>query len=567
MTDVNIIGNDFQALTRKYKDMGDGSYAEVVYSTGGSSTGISARLLTEQFVEQTRAFLEWCNANSATPYIGEIGWPSEKLKPGQGAGWNSLGESFYNMIDSYNAHATYFSANKMRVGDNIRAYSSSTVTVLNTPGGTLDTKESQASVVEAHPGSATIWRGVNMFDPATKGANVRVNGAATTFYFGNAGILNTDYEYPTQADFQYLYNQGHRLFRIPVFLERLLTAASSVLVASELTAINAAVAACVAVGGKVILDCHNFGQVGISSLVVQIAGGGGYAQSDLVDFWTKMSTAFKANAGVLGYGIMNEPWAGASYGLYTLYVQACIAAIRANADTKVISVPTINFQLPGSPANPYTDSASNLWHEMHFYADQTGGNYVQSLAGLEAQVKAQVSSADGRTGTFSTVSHVVEETVSRLIGGSSTTLVSGTLYLSYFTAVGTVARTNIYTRTRATGSAGLTLARIGLYLVNADDSLVLLQGTVSDTTLWNSTFAAYNKAITSTPLVAGQRYAIGVLAVGTTMPILNGAVGGVDLDMTPRLTAQIAAQADLPSTLATGALAATANGLIYSRVT
>lgn len=41
MADVTVLGNDFQALPRKYKDMGDGTYAEVVAGTSTALTGIT----------------------------------------------------------------------------------------------------------------------------------------------------------------------------------------------------------------------------------------------------------------------------------------------------------------------------------------------------------------------------------------------------------------------------------------------------------------------------------------------------------------------------------------------
>lgn len=64
-----------------------------------------------------------------------------------------------------------------------------------------------------------------------------------------------------------------------------------------------------------------FGQVGAGDALVHgIGADGTFTKSALIDFWTKMSTAFKSNATVVAYGLMNEPWAGGSYGNYKDYL-------------------------------------------------------------------------------------------------------------------------------------------------------------------------------------------------------------------------------------------------------
>ena len=64
--------------------------------------------------------------------------------------------------------------------------------------------------------------------------------------------------------------------------------------------------------------------------------------------WTNLSTAFKANAGVAGYGLMNEPVGMAGPVAWEQASQAAVTAIRNNGDTKLVLVP--GLQLVGRPA-------------------------------------------------------------------------------------------------------------------------------------------------------------------------------------------------------------------------
>jgi hypothetical protein len=157
------------------------------------------------------------------------------------------------------------------------------------------------------------------------------------------------------------------------------------------------------------------------------------------------------------------------------------------------------------------------------------------------------------------------ETISRLFGmHDSAALLSGQLALTYFTARKSTTVTSIKTRNRGTAAVGLTLARVALYSVDpSTGNLTLLAASTSDTSMWTGAFAVYTKTIASTPLTAGQRYAVGVLAVGTpTMPTLycwgtNGS--GLDFDLQPRPAALLSSQTDIPSTITDSSLTVGAN--------
>lgn len=147
-----------------------------------------------------------------------------------------------------------------------------------------------------------------------------------------------------------------------------------------------------------------------------------------------------------------------------------------------------------------------------------------------------------------------EETLQRpaVTGTAQTT--SGWLLLTYFTARAATIATNVSLSTSGTAAAAApTLARIGLYLVNADNTMKLVASTANDTTLFGTTFTTYTKAF-STPytLIPGQRYAVGVVVVSAMLvPTFAGAGPSVSAMalVAPRLAGYLAGQSDLPSTV------------------
>jgi hypothetical protein len=144
-----------------------------------------------------------------------------------------------------------------------------------------------------------------------------------------------------------------------------------------------------------------------------------------------------------------------------------------------------------------------------------------------------------------------EETLDRLLLTGNLALTSGALDLSYFTVRKSEDVTRILSVTRGTAASGLTLARMGLYAVADDESLTLLGGTVNDTSLWAGTFTEYVRTIPTSGKTRGRRYAVGLLAVGTTMPTLYGAgLNGAIATTAPRLTARLPSQTNLPATIA-----------------
>jgi hypothetical protein len=159
-----------------------------------------------------------------------------------------------------------------------------------------------------------------------------------------------------------------------------------------------------------------------------------------------------------------------------------------------------------------------------------------------------------------------EETLSaEFIAVSTISLSSQSLRLTYFTARRSETTTQVRVPSGGTAAAATpTLARIGLYLIATDGGATLVASTTTDTALFAAANTTYTKSW-STPYakVAGLRYALGVLVVtGVAAPTLNGTgiattPMGAALALSPRRAAQLAGQADLPSTYTDASLAAT----------
>lgn len=152
------------------------------------------------------------------------------------------------------------------------------------------------------------------------------------------------------------------------------------------------------------------------------------------------------------------------------------------------------------------------------------------------------------------------DSIARTDAQASITLTSQTMLLGYFTPEVAFTATNLLVCASTTQSATITLGRMGLYSVDGSGNLTLLQGTTNDTALLGTGSTVYTKAITSTALTRGSRYAVGLLMVGTTAGSVRGASGVAALtSLSPRTAAAVTGQSDLPSSVAVGSLTTSGN--------
>ena len=161
----------------------------------------------------------------------------------------------------------------------------------------------------------------------------------------------------------------------------------------------------------------------------------------------------------------------------------------------------------------------------------------------------------------SDISYTSGESVgNRLYSSGGASLISGAAIFNYFTAQRTETVGFVTTFTGSPAGATLTYAAVGVYSVDGSGNLTkIFDSGDLHATLWASTFATYNTALTSTfTKVAGTKYAVAMLATTSvgTMPQLSsyGPPGAIINSVTPVLQQGITGQATLPASVPVGSL-------------
>lgn len=156
-----------------------------------------------------------------------------------------------------------------------------------------------------------------------------------------------------------------------------------------------------------------------------------------------------------------------------------------------------------------------------------------------------------------------ESTIGRKeISSNTASISSQSLRLTYFTARKDETVTQISTVTGGTAAAATpTLCRWGIYSVDSTTGdLTLIASTANDTTLFAAATTEYIRSLQAPfTKVKGARYAIGILVVsGVATPTFHGHTVNQSVIMIapPRLSGLLASQADLPSTISNGSVAA-----------
>jgi aryl-phospho-beta-D-glucosidase BglC (GH1 family) len=124
------------------------------------------------------------------------------------------------------------------------------------------------------------------------------------------GVADKDYRYPTAADLRYVAGRGHRMVRLPIRWERIQPTLLGPLHAAELHRLTKAIDDARSAGLKVLVDLHNYARFIRSAAqggATLVLGDGRLTNAHLVDLWSRLSSALRGRAGVLGYGLMNEP--------------------------------------------------------------------------------------------------------------------------------------------------------------------------------------------------------------------------------------------------------------------
>jgi hypothetical protein len=138
---------------------------------------------------------------------------------------------------------------------------------------------------------------------------------------------------------------------------------------------------------------------------------------------------------------------------------------------------------------------------------------------------------------------------------------SETTYFTFFTPRITQSVTSISVVSASTQTTGQSLVRFGLYTVDGSGVATLVARTASDSTIFSAVNTVYTRTFNTTggypssyTLVAGTRYAIGVVIVAATTGTVYTAFNSIPSalsTLSPRMTGLVAATSDLPTTAST----------------
>lgn len=381
--------------------------------------------LTHESMDELTQFVAWLRkAPGAEGYVGEIGWPQntsrsrEEFAPDERQ-WNDLGETWYRRADAAGLSVTAQEASERYANTADGGYSASVYMQcgnLDCPGFPSGerplalTKEGyQAAVVEAHPTTASYFRGLNFSGGQAWDRGINTNANPGAYTDAGGGYFYPTTEGPATHDgldsFEYLASQGIMHVRLGVRWERIQPQVGAPLDETEMARHDEAIGNARAAGLKVIVDLHNYGGYwdatsgGLDGLGKRALGSTRLESAEFEDVWLRLSAQYKDDPAVVMYDLMNEP-SGAS-GIvpdvgstepetWEGMTRRVVNAIRTSGDGTRILVPSyeagIGSTPEAQPQGPWITGQPNLIYGAHHYFDHYvgsgtgGGRYSSSYA-------------------------------------------------------------------------------------------------------------------------------------------------------------------------------------------
>lgn len=303
----------------------------------GIAQGSEPDALHARVRSELKTFTDWLHTHEVKGYIGEVGWPDDVS--GDAREWNRLADSWFEAADDADLWVTTWATGEWwGTSYNLAAYEDR----LEVPG--VDTPNTQARVIELHPGTRRYRRGI-----AAAGGEFAAPSAEPESAFSNRnpGVYDRDYHYDGRATFEYLASRGIGLVRIPFRWERLQPRLGDALDRKELRRLSGVVRRAGSAGLEVVLDMHNYGAYyrhrdgrGIRCAI----GSHGCGIGRFVDAWRRISRHFGDRRAVIGYGLMNEPVGLPSMGdlapedVWERTSRRTVRAIRRRGDRKWLLV-------------------------------------------------------------------------------------------------------------------------------------------------------------------------------------------------------------------------------------
>lgn len=335
-------------------------------------------------VARVAAFADWCSRNSVNGHIGEMGWPN---RSSDGDQWNRAMATVLAYCETRGLGVTHWATGNNRNGYALSAWQPpSLLADVNATTRCAAVWERYLARTTSQLSGAYVSGGHNKTPFSSENPS-----DSSTGNFSNLrlGTYNTDYAYDSRATFDYLYGRGVRTVTISFRWERLQPTLSAAFNSTEQTRFTTCVNDAIAAGLRVIVQPFNKGEYyvdnGTAGTRNRIGVDAGCTQANFTDLWTRMATLFSGTAGVIGYGLMNEPATG-NFTTWQTVSQAACTAIAAVDTSKAILVPNLAWYPPVSwPSDhptPWISGVANpIYYEGHFYFDKGDGGFYSELYG------------------------------------------------------------------------------------------------------------------------------------------------------------------------------------------
>lgn len=249
----------------------------------------------------------------------------------------------------------------------------------NSPNGALCTRESGSTLLLNGANgiinvSGDIGYASELQTPPTTWYGQTLSG----FEFGSNNIF-----VPKDWNINHWKHNGANIVRLPIKWEYIQPTLLGPLDPIYVSEVKSVITKCNSLGLTVILDLHNFGKYNNLS--------SNFTQENMVDVWTKIVAEFDSFQAIQ-YDLMNEPGTTVSGATQAAIYNACIAAIRAVAPTKIIHIPIRGSSGINSLFPEYTSYISllaldaNCLVQMHLYPDVDGSGTHSDVRSTAAQI-------------------------------------------------------------------------------------------------------------------------------------------------------------------------------------
>jgi len=348
--------------------------------------------LTNRRMTQLTNWINWLAKTGAQGFIGEVEQPNnynDRSKFTDQAQWAALADTYFTKCDSAGLVYTEQECSEQYYNTPFGGYHASIYrSARDGSKKSVSVPAYQSAVLErhaaAHPGMVGVnFSGGQKFD---EGINSNTNpGTYNSLYWFPTANSNPVCPNTGMNSFQFLASRGIKIVRVGFRWERMQPSLNDALNPTELKHLKQCISNASAAGLSVIMDLHNYGGYCISSGRLAL-NSSALPVSAYQDVWKKLSAEFASEPTVVGYDIMNEPYAyggiaAGSYGSagkeWEAITQTVVDALRDLGDTTQINI--LFFLMlrrpPRKHTKPWIVNGGDIAYTSHDYWDDSSGDY------------------------------------------------------------------------------------------------------------------------------------------------------------------------------------------------